>query len=463
MLSLADAIINENQETVLHFLHRGADVNQLDEYGFTPLIESAIADNFEMASLLVRHGAAANLQDATGGTALHWAAENNNVALATLLLQHGANPNAYTFAGQPVLVMPLLRRQKAMRQLLIQHGASLLFAQDYVNAKLLGHVFELVGKATIISPDNQFVELDFEGFYLEVTLGLIAESLFQFKNHFAAREMRRYESLSGIMVDAFERAAQLIKYQQYRMDVSKHEEKINLLISTEPLIIPVGYEGHAITFVKFGNVLVRCDRREDSRIYDTVMFYQMQHADKMTPAFAKKLIYEKQSDYYINEALPAELGFRLITELKVPAQISGNCSWANVEACIPTLFFILSSTAKDFYQEIPRYKSLSMHFFNQWREWNKARALNFCIQSFHDADSVRKATKAEILAAILFQCLTQEEEKNHERVETILSIIGKPPYDYVLQNYVRSYSYEDQGPEGKAFLKLLRAYGYLDK
>ena len=88
----------------------GEDVNQIDEYGFTPLIEAAIVDNIEISQLLLDQGADPNQQDVTGGTALQWAAENNNLRLCKLLLEHKANPNAYNFAGQPVLVMPTLRQ-----------------------------------------------------------------------------------------------------------------------------------------------------------------------------------------------------------------------------------------------------------------------------------------------------------------------------------------------------------------
>ncbi len=45
MISLADAIIEEKIDTIREGLSYGVDLNQLDEYGFTPLIEAAIADN----------------------------------------------------------------------------------------------------------------------------------------------------------------------------------------------------------------------------------------------------------------------------------------------------------------------------------------------------------------------------------------------------------------------------------
>lgn len=461
MLSLADAIIEERLDKVMKRLHSREPVNQLDQYGFTPLIEAAIADNEEIAKILLEYGADVNLQDAIGGTALHWAAENNNVSLSRLLLENSADPNAYTFSGQPTLVMPLLRQQNMLKKLLLKYGANLEFAQDYINAKLLGHMYELVGTADIVDPKNTFVELDFEGFYLEFSLAIIADSLAQFRKHFAARQLRQYDSFMLLITQVIRRAAELAKYQQYRVDVDKYNIEIGNLIMQEPLVIPVGYEGHAITFIKAGNTLVKCDRREESRLYDNVMFYRIMRPAQMSIEFIKNLIYVKQNSDYINVELHNLLDLQPITELKVAAQISGNCSWANVEACIPALFFLLFSQAPDFQKNISRYKNMSLNFFQQWREWNKTRALNFCIQSFRDSDSIRKACKGEILAAILFQTCKDDNPAEKERVKSILDILTKPEYEYILQNYIRSYCYEDQSDEGKRFMQTLKNYGYL--
>jgi hypothetical protein len=458
-MSLADSIIEEQDSQVIGYLRAGANVNQLDEYGFTPLIEAAIADNLKIAKYLLDYGANPNLPDMTGGTALHWAAENNNISLCQLLLDKGANPNAYTFAGQPVLVMPLLRQQMMLKNLLLRRGAYLEFAQDYINAKLLGHMFELIGTADIVDPNNNYVEVDFEGFYLEFTLSIIAESLSQFQGHFAARELRRYSRFISVIVDVINRAAQLIKYQQYRVDIEKYDSIINELIQQEPLIIPVGYEGHAITFVKYGNILVKCDRREESRLYDNVVFYQIMRQHVYSIDLVKNIIYEKQSADVINNELPNLLDLQPITELKIPAQISGNCSFANVEACIPVVLLLLFSQIDGFQKDIPRYKSIVLNFFQQWREWNKTRALNFCIQSFKDADSIRRACKAEILVAILFQSCKEGSENDKQRIETILDLLSQSKYHYVLQNYIKTYYYEDRSEEGQKFYQLLKDYG----
>ncbi len=463
MRSLADEIINESIENVAAILRYGTDVNQIDEYGFTPLVEAAIADNIEIIKLLITHGADVNLPDTTGHTALHWAAENNNLEIAALLLKQNANPNAYTFSGQPVLVMPFLRNQEALKKLLLKMGADLSFTQDYVNAKLLGHIFELVGTANIVDPQNNYVEIDFEGFYLEVSLRIIAESLTQFQNHFAARKLRRYSEISKNIIEVIDRSAKLIKYQHYRINLQNYVDEIDELIDKDPILIPVGYEGHAITFVKMGTIFAKCDRREDSRLYDNIVFYQMTRQRNFNQQLIKHILFEKKSSEFVNEELPEELGLKPVTELKIEAQISGNCSWANVEATIPTLFFLLLMYTQNNPNNISEYKSIALNFFHQWSEWNKNRALHFCIESFNNGDSIRNVCKAEILAAILFQRCRYENFSDRERIESILGILFRPAYQHILDNYIKTYCYESQSEEGKAFKELLARYGYVKK
>jgi len=461
MVTLADAIIEEDIYSVRQLLQYGEKANQLDEYGFTPLVEAAIVDNIEITQLLLQAGANPNQQDVTGGTPLQWATENNNLDLCKLLLEHRADPNAYNFSGQPILVMPMLRQQKLLTQLLYQYGADQVFAQDFINTKLLGHSYELVGTGDIVDPHNHFVEVDFEGFFLEVTIGLIADSVHQFQNHYAARQLRRYGGIVNLIVDIMLRASQLIKYQQYRVNLKKYKKTIENLIKQEPLIIPLGYEGHAITFVKYGDILAKCDRREESRLYDNIMYYRVKNPQTFNVEFIKHVLYEKLSDEFVNVELPSILNLQPLTELRVEAQVSGNCSWANVEACIPTLFFLILTQMDPDPNNMAHFKTLALNFFHRWREWNKDRVLQFLIQSFKKSDSIRKACKAEILAAILFQYSNMQQAADKQRLISILEVLSNSPCAYVLQNYLRVYYYMNPTEEGKRFAQLLKEYGYL--
>lgn len=462
MPTLADAILQSDTATVSQLLRYSQEVNEIDEYGFRPLIEAAIMDNIEMCRLLLQHGADPNLQDVTGGTALHWAVENNNAALCQLLVEYKANPNAYNLAGQPVLVMAILRQQTALKEFLIQAGANLMFAQDFINTKTLGHIFELVGTANIVTPKREFVEVDFEGFILEITINLIADSLAHFQNHFAARQLRRFSGVTNYIVQIMQGASQLIKYQQYRTDRRAVKDQIERLLKHDPIILPLGYEGHAIAFVRYGDLWVKCDRREESRLYDNVMVYRITRPENLTVEFLYKLLYEKQNDDFVNKELDVILGLQPVTEVKVEAQISGNCSWANIEATIPAIFFLVLLHMNQDKQSISYYKTLALNFFHRWRDWNKDRTLHYLIDSFKDSQLVRKASKAEILAAILFQRF-QTDATDRERIDSILELIMNSEYDYIINNYLRIYYYESYTEEGKRFYELLREKGYIKR
>jgi hypothetical protein len=250
-MSLANTIIYGEKEHVLHALQQGADPNEVDEYGYRPLVEAGIANKTDIARLLLEHGAQVDQEDSTGRTTLHWAVENNNAKLCDLLLSKGANPNHYTRSSQSVLVTPLLRNEAKVKNVLYSYGADLNFALDYINTKLLGHRFELMGSADIVNPKGKFIEVDFEGFFLEFTVSIILHSLNRYRNNFAARNMRRYFKFVRVLINAFETAAELIHYQQYLTNLEQHSDRIDQLLLQELLIIPVAHRGHAITFVSF--------------------------------------------------------------------------------------------------------------------------------------------------------------------------------------------------------------------
>lgn len=440
-MNLADTIIHGNFHSVAKLIETSAvDVNEIDAYGFTPLIEAAIvnrADSVAIAELLLTQGADIEGTSITGQTALHWAVENNNLALCKCLLEHKADPNAYNLGGQPVLVMPVLREQEELKYLLYQYGADLYFAQDFINAKLLAHRYELQGKVDIVNSEGAFIELNLEGFFLEFTISIIKHSLQHYRYHFAAKEWQAYFGNLEIIINAFEVASELIQYQQYSTDLTVLQNRIDDLLDNEPLIIPVAHRGHATTFVKYKNIFIRCDRGELSKTEGSVVVYKAQNP--CSKDLIKSIIYKRQSSQFIRHDIYQILGLEPIAQLPLSSQITGNCSWSNVEAAIPALFFLIEGDQEK-----------AMQFYKHWQEWDKDIALHECIQSFYYSTPVRKASKAALLGAILFQA-----ERDLERAKKIASILTLPEYDYVLKTYFNIYQTEDRTPEGWRLKQLL--------
>ncbi len=459
-MSLGRTIIYADTQSVLALLSQGADVNEIDEYGFRPLIQAAIMEKIEVAKLLLEYGADVDQQDGTGRTALHWAVENNDLPFCKLLLSHKADPNLTNVANQPILTYPILRDQKELKNLLYQYGAQLNSALDYINTKLLGHRFELVGQVDIVDYQGRFVEIDFEGFFLEFTIDIILSSLKRYANHFASRHLRSFQEYIQQLIAAFAVAAKLIRYQHYTTDLFEHEKTIQSLMQQDPLIIPVANRGHAMTFIKAHDILAKCDRGMNSEQEGSVNLYRITQHRLFNVDFFKQMIYVKQSRSFMDEGFKKLLKTEPIMRLPLSSQITGNCSWANVEAAVPTILFLLmvQKVEQDIH-EVRACIDKAWSFYQQWVIWDQDRELESCIQSFYAANPARKASKAAVLGAILFQRCHIIDQKNLERAEKILRVLTIPDYRYVLESYVEVYWRRKRTQMGKNFVDLLDLCG----
>lgn len=458
-MNLADEIIYGRQKNVEQLIKNGADVNEIDDYGFTPLVEAAIANQTSIASLLITAGAKVNKPDLVGSTALHWATENYNLPLCKMLLEHGANPNAYTRYGQAVLVKPLLRRQHDLKELLYRRGADLNFAQDYINTKLIGHRYELKGRIDIVDTEGKFIEIDLEGFILEFTVNIILNSFSQFKNNFGARNLRAHAKQLQKIIDAFLIAAELIRYQQYMVKLEQHQQRIDTLLSREVLLLPMGSQGHAVTFIKCGNYWAKCDRGANSLHEPSVIIYQVHNERAFNADFFQMMLYQKHDRDFVNTGIAKLLRAEPIDSLPLSSQITGNCSWANVEAAIPTLFYLLGLNQKKKLtadQQEP-YKEFAINVYKQWLGWDKERALHETIENFYAANKARKASIAVLLAAVLFQTCQFSNTADLSKINKIVDVLANKDYDYVLQSYLKVYA---KTPQGANLMQLLDIAGH---
>lgn len=459
-MAIADDIINGDINRVKQWLDAGEPVNDVDEYGYRPLIEAAIANHTDIAALLVERGAEIDATDVTGRTALHWAVENANLALCQLLLEKGADPNAYTYAKQPALIKPILRKQKPLKRLLLSHGADLYFAHDYINSKLIGHRFELVGHVYLADHNGRFVELDFEGFILEFTVDIILDSLTRFKNHYSAREMRDYFPLIGQIIHSLTIAAELLDYQQYMMDRKKYDRRIQTLLTNPLLILPIGCDGHAIALIKYKHLFAICDRGLREGDNESVVIYHMNRPEACDSVFLYNLLYTKQNRKFINRGIIEHLQLTPIAQLPITLQVTGNCSWANIEAVIPSILFILFCEQQaSNEQALQRNERLALEIFDIWRDWDKDRALHQFIQHFSHANKARKAAIVSVLANILFQKFDYTADQDINRTNKMAKLLADKDYDFIIKSYITVYAKRRKTEGGKNLLHLLDIAG----
>lgn len=449
-MTIANDIISHRMPDFDSYLRAGDSFDDIDEYGFTPLIECVITRQIKIAEQLLARKVAINKQDIGSRTALHWAVDNNDVEMTRLLLENGADPNAYTRNGLAVLVYPVLRSQEIIKHLLYQHGAKLDFALDFINGKLLGHRFELQGDVDIINAQGEFIELDYEGFMLEFTVAVLKDSLRRFISSYSTRHLREYFPLAHIIMDAFTDAADLLQYQHQPVLNEQHYARMNAILKAPMLILPAASRGHAMGFIRFGQWWAKIDRGENSLQEGTVNIYQITRPEEFNLNFLLSFLYKKQNRRFFHHQINQKLGLLPVAKMPISAQISGNCSWANIQAIVPVAYALQELQIKKVFNSNP-----ALNFYDAWIEWDKDRALDESIQRFYLASPERKASIAAMLGGVLFQTCDYDNPKHMERAEKILNILTLPEYYYILQSYLDEYCIKRLTKKGNNLLKIL--------
>ena len=399
---------------------------------------------------MIARGVNINKPDVTGRTALHWAVDNHDIELSKLLLEHGANPNAYTSSGLSVLVYPILRGQDTLKHLLYQHGAKLDFALDFIYAKLLGHRFELQGDVDIVNAEGEFIELDYEGFILEFTVAVVVDSLRRFSSSYSTKHLRHFFSNLYVIMDAFVVADELLQLQ-HRVSLTETElKRLAMLLQSPMLVLPAASRGHALCFIRYKQWWAKIDRGQNSLEEGSVNIYRITRPDSFNLTFLQDFLYKKQSRRYFHHVINQQLGLMLVAKIPISSQISGNCSWANVQAAVPVAYALqqLTTIEQFSYNE-------ALVLYDKWVEWDKDRALDECVQRFYLANPLRKASYASMLAAVLFQSCDDGNSHHVKRAEKILTILTLPEYYYILQSYLESYCIKRLTRKGNNLLKLL--------
>lgn len=122
---LTERVFNNDLHGLRVGLSQGADPNERDEEGRTPLIHAAIDNRLEVAKLLLDSGAESGAQDDMGNSALHYAAQEYHADMASLLIAHGAKVDAQDIHGNTPLWRAVFnsRGRGELIMLLLESGA----------------------------------------------------------------------------------------------------------------------------------------------------------------------------------------------------------------------------------------------------------------------------------------------------------------------------------------------------
>lgn len=128
---LLEAARRGDQETALELIESGANVNAKDPYGVTAMMFSLIAGSTDVALKLIEKGAEVNSRDVDGRTALVEALTSENEIPAEIiefLVRRGADVNIRLAGGLTPLMIAVSGDPRVVR-LLVEAGAD-LNAQD---------------------------------------------------------------------------------------------------------------------------------------------------------------------------------------------------------------------------------------------------------------------------------------------------------------------------------------------
>jgi len=121
--TILHAIAKGDPTDVRNHLLLGADVNQKNKQGWTPLHFCAVRGKTECARVLIKNGAVVDPLTGTQKTPLHFAAERNFLPLVKLLVESGANLSACDNEGWSPLHYAAEKDRIQVATYLIQKGA----------------------------------------------------------------------------------------------------------------------------------------------------------------------------------------------------------------------------------------------------------------------------------------------------------------------------------------------------
>ncbi len=132
--SIFELAENGRNDELKQMIKEGVDINQKDDFGYTPLHIAIVNGHEDTALLLLENGADGAVQDKNGFTPLHYAAEYNmyNVAKRILEKQPKSIDVENKYGNQPLwtathnaTIVNNAGKYDSMLQLFLKHGADI--------------------------------------------------------------------------------------------------------------------------------------------------------------------------------------------------------------------------------------------------------------------------------------------------------------------------------------------------
>ncbi len=128
--TLHDAAVAGDVNEINALLAKGADINQKNRMGWTPLLTALNNNQFAVAEVLIAKGANAKATDNRGETALGLAVKAGQKALVEQLVAKGADVNAMAGPGDNALSLAKKGGHTEIADFLVKHGGKEPNLQD---------------------------------------------------------------------------------------------------------------------------------------------------------------------------------------------------------------------------------------------------------------------------------------------------------------------------------------------
>jgi ankyrin repeat protein len=150
--TLSEAVLLRNRTAVENFLALGADPNEPEDDGTTPLMRAIHGQNPELAEMLIAASANVSAKNSYGVTALYIAARAGDAASTKLLLAAGANANTTLPSGETVLMTAARSGNTDVVRALLTGGDDSLSLLDIGQQRAVSDAAESAGYAVPTNP-----------------------------------------------------------------------------------------------------------------------------------------------------------------------------------------------------------------------------------------------------------------------------------------------------------------------
>ena len=121
--SVRAAVVEGDVESLRGLLEGGADVDERDSKGLTPLMLAALNRRVDIVEVLLEYGADVEAEDKSGWRPLRYAIKGGDAGVVKLLLEHGADLHVEYKDGWSPLEAAVERGDGELVELLLRYGA----------------------------------------------------------------------------------------------------------------------------------------------------------------------------------------------------------------------------------------------------------------------------------------------------------------------------------------------------